>query len=103
MDAGFFSAMEIRNKYVRDLVSFLLSLFYLVFPQAAHVKVRRYPTTIEVMRTSWNKSMNPYLRALAYFDRGSLKIRKDIVFQRPPIPSPSSFTFDDHRLVGILL
>jgi hypothetical protein len=30
-----------------------------------------------------------------------LKIRKDIVFQRPSVPSPSSFTFDDHRLVGI--
>jgi hypothetical protein len=101
MDAGFFTAMGIRNKVLRDLASIAFSLFYLVFPQAAHEKVKQYPTTIEVMRASWNKSTNPYLRALSYFDRGYLKMRKNIVIPRPKFPSPSSFTFDQKRVVGI--
>lgn len=45
-----------------------------------------------MMRISWEKSSNPILRALTYFDRGHLRIRKNIIIPRPKVPGPSSFT-----------
>lgn len=91
LDAGFFSAMNIKTKWIRDILSIVLAILYLFFPEAAHQKVRKYPNTIEVMRTSWEKSTNPYLYMITYFDRGYLATRKDIQIPRPEIPSPSSF------------
>ncbi|KAJ2999234.1 hypothetical protein HDV02_003328 [Globomyces sp. JEL0801] len=93
MDAGFFTAMHYKTKWIRDLLSVVFTVFYMFFPEAAHEKVKRYPETIQVMRTSWEKSTNPYLYALTYFDRGYLKIRKDITFKRPT-DTHSSFNLD---------
>ena len=43
------------------------------------------------MRTSWNKSLNPYMRILTYPSRGYLRIRKDISIPRPLTPPFSVF------------
>jgi hypothetical protein len=97
LDAGFYTCMNIRNKYIRDLMSIFVSVMYLFFPDAANAKVlntnkvQQYPTTVEVMRTAWEKNSNPYLYALSYFDRGYLETRKNITIPRPSIPSQSSF------------
>jgi hypothetical protein len=83
--------MDIKNKYIRDFLSVVIGAGYLFFPDNATAKVQQYPTTIRVMRTSWEKSTNPYLYALTFFDRGYLETRKNITIDRPPIPSPTSF------------
>ena len=36
-----------------------------------------------MMRVSWEKSRNPILRLITYYDRGWLKIRRNITFKRP--------------------
>lgn len=92
MDAGFFTAMNIPFKPARDICSVIFSLFYLFFPDSAHTLVKKYPPSINVMRTSWEKSSNPILRAVTYFDRGYLAIRRNISIQRPTPASPSSFS-----------
>ncbi|KAJ3271564.1 hypothetical protein HDV01_006526 [Terramyces sp. JEL0728] len=58
------------------------------------IQVNKYPTTIEVMRTCWEKSTNPIFYAFTYFDRGYLRIRRDVIIPRPEEPSVSSFDMD---------
>ncbi|KAK4115432.1 alpha/beta-hydrolase [Canariomyces notabilis] len=65
LDAGFWTAMKISNKTLRDLASIIFSLFYLVAAEKADEKVRkvRGNITVEHLRVSWNKgSKSPYLR-----------------------------------------
>lgn len=65
LDAGFWTAMKIRNQKLRDLASVIFSLFYLIAAEQADEKVRkvRGNITVEHMRVSWNKgSQSPYLR-----------------------------------------
>lgn len=63
LDAGFWTAMKIRTKWLRDLASVTFSLFYLVAAESADEKVRkvRGAITVEHMRVSWNKGTSPYL------------------------------------------
>jgi acetyl esterase/lipase len=66
MDAGFWTAMKIRTKWLRDLSSVVFSVFYLVAAERADEKVRkiRSSLTVEHLRVSWNKGTTPYLRFL---------------------------------------
>ncbi|EAQ84042.1 hypothetical protein CHGG_10446 [Chaetomium globosum CBS 148.51] len=67
LDAGFWTAMKISNKTLRDLASIAFSVFYLIAAEQADEKVRkvRGNITVEHMRVSWNKgSQSPYLRFL---------------------------------------
>lgn len=63
MDAGFWSAMRIRRKWLRDLASIVFTLYYLVAAEQADEKVRkvRGALTVEHLRVSWNKSTTPYI------------------------------------------
>ncbi|KAL6855415.1 hypothetical protein ACO1O0_006561 [Amphichorda felina] len=88
LDAGFWTAMRIRTKWLRDIASILFSLFYLVAAERADEKVRkvRGMLTVDHLRVSWNKGTTPYLS----FFQGLLRPR----FTRwPPrqvrIPRPS--------------
>ncbi|AEO71767.1 uncharacterized protein THITE_2124598 [Thermothielavioides terrestris NRRL 8126] len=65
LDAGFWTAMKIRNKPLRDLASIVFSVFYMIAAEQADEKVRkvRGNITVEHMRISWNKGhQSPYLR-----------------------------------------
>ncbi|KAI1765234.1 alpha/beta-hydrolase [Hypoxylon sp. FL1150] len=66
LDAGFWTAMRIRRKWMRDIASMVFSLFYLIAAERADEKVRkvRGTITIEHFRVSWNKGTTPYLQAL---------------------------------------
>ncbi|KAH6848267.1 Alpha/Beta hydrolase protein [Chaetomium sp. MPI-CAGE-AT-0009] len=67
LDAGFWTAMKISNKTLRDLASIAFSVFYMIAAEQADEKVRkvRGNITVEHMRVSWNKgSQSPYLRYL---------------------------------------
>ncbi|KZZ98278.1 hormone-sensitive lipase [Moelleriella libera RCEF 2490] len=66
LDAGFWTAMKIKIKWLRDIASILFSLFYLVAAERADEKVRkvRGMITVEHLRVGWNKGTTPYLRVL---------------------------------------
>ncbi|KAI0834270.1 alpha/beta-hydrolase [Hypoxylon sp. FL0890] len=66
LDAGFWTAMKIRKKWIRDIASLVFSLFYLISAERADEKVRkvRGALTVEHLRVSWNKGTSPYLQAL---------------------------------------
>ncbi|KAG6028807.1 hypothetical protein E4U41_000576 [Claviceps citrina] len=66
LDAGFWTAMKIKVKWLRDLASILFSLFYLVAAERADEKVRkvRGMITVEHLRVAWNKGTSPYLGVL---------------------------------------
>ncbi|KAJ6260131.1 hypothetical protein Dda_4352 [Drechslerella dactyloides] len=63
LDAGFWTAMPIKWKWLRDLCGPLFSVFYLFATRLADEKQRKCRATIttEHMRVSWNKMRNPYL------------------------------------------
>lgn len=63
LDAGFWTAMRIRSRRLRDLDSIVFSLFYLVAAERADEKVRkvRGMLTVDHLRVSWNKGTTPYL------------------------------------------
>jgi acetyl esterase/lipase len=63
LDAGFWTAMKIRMKWLRDIAGVVFSLFYLVAAERADEKVRkvRGMLTVEHLRVAWNKGTTPYL------------------------------------------
>lgn len=88
LDAGFWTAMRIPTKWLRDIASIVFSVFYLIAAERADEKVRkvRGMLTVEHLRVAWNKGTTPYLS----FFQGLLRPR----FTRwPPrqvrIPRPS--------------
>jgi hypothetical protein len=93
LDAGFLTAMKIKPKWLRDILSIVFSGAYLFDNQGAEEVVRKYRacSTIDVLRVSWEKQLNPYLRLLSFKERGSLAVRHDIQIPRPKIASLSSF------------
>ncbi|KAI2610427.1 alpha/beta-hydrolase [Hypoxylon sp. NC1633] len=66
LDAGFWTAMKIKRKWIRDIASLVFSVFYLAAAERADEKVRkvRGALTVDHLRVSWNKGTTPYLRAL---------------------------------------
>lgn len=66
MDAGFWTAMKIRTKWMRDIASVVFSIFYLFAAERADEKVRkvRGMITVDHMRVAWNKGTTPYLKVL---------------------------------------
>lgn len=66
LDAGFWTAMRIKNRKLRDVCSVVFSIYYLFAAERADEKVRRIRATVTVdhLRVSWDKSTTPYLRLL---------------------------------------
>lgn len=66
LDAGFWTAMRIKRKWLRDFCSILFSIYYLVAADRADEKVRRVrgALTLDHLRVSWNKGTTPYLKFL---------------------------------------
>ena len=63
MDAGFWTAMRIRRKWLRDFASIVFTIYYLLAAEQADEKVRkvRGMLTVDHLRVSWNKALTPYL------------------------------------------
>ncbi|KAM0294018.1 hypothetical protein ACHAO9_001710 [Fusarium lateritium] len=100
LDAGFWTAMKIKTKWLRDMASIVFSLFYLVAAEKADEKVRkvRGMVTVEHLRVSWNKGTTPYLS----FFQGLMRPR----FMRwPPrqirIPRPADSDYKDPVLAWL--
>ncbi|QSZ32505.1 hypothetical protein DSL72_002083 [Monilinia vaccinii-corymbosi] len=67
LDAGFWSAMRIRRKWIRDLAGVVFTFYYLIAAEQADEKVRkvRGMLTVDHLRVSWNKGTTPYLAFLS--------------------------------------
>ncbi len=74
LDAGFWTAMKIKNKKLRDSCSILFSVYYLIAAGRADEKVRkvRGALTLDHLRVSWNKGSTPYLKFLSTLMRPRL-------------------------------
>ncbi|KAK4705416.1 hypothetical protein P7C70_g794, partial [Phenoliferia sp. Uapishka_3] len=85
LDAGFATAMPIHAKWLRDILSVAFSGYYLIFASEADEKLRKYRAvcTVEMLRTTWEKSTNPYLRYLTRGDRPKVRIMRRILLPRP--------------------
>jgi acetyl esterase/lipase len=94
LDAGFWTAMRIRSRWLRDIASVVFSIFYLFAAERADEKVRkvRSTLTVEHMRVSWNKGTTPYLGFLA-------RVMRPRLTKWPPreirIPRPASSDYRD--------
>ncbi|KAF8904470.1 Alpha/Beta hydrolase protein [Gymnopilus junonius] len=83
LDAGFATAMSIRPKWLRDISSMIFSVYYIMYAQEADEKLRRFRAvpTIEMLRTTWEKTTNPYIRFLTRLPKVS--VRRKILLPRP--------------------
>lgn len=86
VDTGFATAQSIQPKFLRDIMSIVFFIYYLFYAREADEKLRRYRATctVEVLRTTWNKTSNPYLRAITYFSRPRVPVVRKLLLSRPP-------------------
>jgi len=65
LDAGFWTAMHLRPKWLKDLASVVFTVYYLVCAEQADEMVRkvRGGLTLEHLRVSWDKPNTPYISA----------------------------------------
>ncbi|CAG5155531.1 uncharacterized protein ALTATR162_LOCUS3708 [Alternaria atra] len=92
LDAGFWSAMRIKRKGVRDLLSIVFSIYYMICAEQADEKVRKIRATLTVdhLRVAWNKGTTPYLGALTSMMRPRLMVYPPRQI-RIPRPKASSY------------
>ncbi|WVQ77997.1 hypothetical protein IAT38_000078 [Cryptococcus sp. DSM 104549] len=88
-DAGFSSAMSIRPKWLKDICSMLFTAYYLMWATEGDEVLRRYRAvcSVEMLRTTWEKTKNPYVRLLTTFHRPRLPIIRHVLIPRPPTSS----------------
>ncbi|KAF1977657.1 alpha/beta-hydrolase [Bimuria novae-zelandiae CBS 107.79] len=93
LDAGFWSAMRIRRKPIRDFLSILFSVYYMICAEQADEKVRkvRASLTVDHLRVSWEKGTTPYIAALTSLMRPRLMWYPPRKI-RIPRPKESSYT-----------
>ncbi|KAJ7703015.1 Alpha/Beta hydrolase protein [Mycena rosella] len=89
LDAGFATAMSIRTGWIRDICSILFSGYYIIYPNEADEKLRRFRAvpTVEMLRRCWEKTSNPYIRAFTHLPR--VTVRRKIL-----LPRPASSTYE---------
>ncbi|KAL8669796.1 MAG: hypothetical protein Q9168_005630 [Polycauliona sp. 1 TL-2023] len=94
LDAGFWTAMKIRTKWLRDLASMIFTFYYLIAAEQADEKVRKVRglLTVDHLRVSWHKSTTPYLSFITRAMRPKLT-------RYPPrairIPRPAGSSYKD--------
>ncbi|KAH7108485.1 alpha/beta-hydrolase [Auriculariales sp. MPI-PUGE-AT-0066] len=91
LDAGFATAMSIKSKWLRDLCSVLFAVYYVIYANEADETLRKFRAvcTVEMLRVTWEKTSNPYIRAFSYFDRPRLPTVRQLLLPRP---NDSSYT-----------
>jgi acetyl esterase/lipase len=94
LDAGFWTAMNLRPVWLKDLASLVFSVYYLICAEQADEKVRRVRAglTLEHLRVSWNKPNTPYINFFGNLMRPKL-------MRYPPrairIPRPKHSSYDE--------
>jgi len=97
LDAGFWSAMHVKRKWARDVLSVVFSIYYLICAEQADEKVRkvRAVITVDHMRIAWNKPVTPYLTFLSKLMRPRFT-RYNPRAIRIPRPADSSYNEPVH-------
>jgi len=97
LDAGFWSAMHVKRKSARNLLSMVCSCYYLIFAEQADEKVRKVRSvlTVDHLRVSWNKSTTPILAFITRLQRPRL-MRYQPRAIRIPRPADSSYSEPVH-------
>ncbi|KAF2873225.1 Alpha/Beta hydrolase protein [Massariosphaeria phaeospora] len=92
LDAGFWTAMKIKRKGLRDFLSLVFSVYYMICAEQADEKVRKIRATLTVdhLRVSWNKGTSPYLAAITGLMRPRLMAYQPRKI-RIPRPQESSY------------
>ncbi|KAL8760880.1 MAG: hypothetical protein Q9184_002945 [Pyrenodesmia sp. 2 TL-2023] len=94
LDAGFWTAMKIKTKWLRDLASMVFTIYYLIAAEQADEKVRKVRglLTVDHLRVSWHKSTTPYLSFIT-------RVMRPKLTRYPPravrIPRPSSSSYHE--------
>jgi acetyl esterase/lipase len=94
LDAGFWTAMNLRPVWLKDMASIVFSVYYLICAEQADEKVRRVRAglTLEHLRVSWNKPNTPYINFFGNLMRPKL-------MRYPPrairIPRPKHSSYDE--------
>ncbi|KAA1474229.1 alpha/beta-hydrolase [Dentipellis sp. KUC8613] len=85
LDAGFATAMAIRPKWLRDVCSVIFSAYYIIYAQEGDEKLRRFRAvpTIEMLRSTWEKTTNPYIRLF-------LRAPRIAIYRKFLLPRPAS-------------
>ncbi|KAG6920304.1 hypothetical protein DXG01_005073 [Tephrocybe rancida] len=83
LEAGFATAMSIRPKWLRDICSIVFSGYYILYANEGDQKLRRFRAvpTVEMLRTTWEKTTNPYIRMVTHLPW--LSMRRKILLPRP--------------------
>ncbi|AFR93202.2 hormone-sensitive lipase [Cryptococcus neoformans C23] len=91
-DAGFSIAMNIRPKWLKDICSMLFSAYYLAYASEGDEVLRRFRAvcSVEMLRTTWEKTKNPYIRLITSSHRVRLPIVRTVTIARPSNSSRSS-------------
>lgn len=91
LDAGFATAMNVKPNWLRDILSVVFSMYYVLYANEADEKLRKYRAfcTVEMLRYTWEKTTNPYIRMATWFHRPSLPIARPILLPRPTIGAHS--------------
>lgn len=97
LDAGFWSAMHIKRKWARDVLSVVFSMYYLICAEQADEKVRkvRAVITVDHLRIGWNKPVTPFLTFVNKLVRPRFTRYKPRAI-RIPRPADSSYTEPVH-------
>ncbi|KAF8348323.1 Alpha/Beta hydrolase protein [Amanita rubescens] len=90
LDAGFATAMPIRPRWLRDICSLVFSVYYIICANSAEEQLRRFRAvpTVEMLRATWEKTTNPYLRLFSHIP--SVPVRRKL-----SIPRPKSSSYAD--------
>lgn len=83
LDAGFATAMHIRQKWLRDICSIIFSVYYIIFANEADEKLRKFRTapTVEMLRVTWEKTSNPFLQLISH--KKPVALYRKILLPRP--------------------
>lgn len=83
LDAGFATAMHIRQKWLRDICSIIFSVYYIIFANEADEKLRKFRTapTVEMLRVTWEKTSNPFLQLISH--KKPVALHRKILLPRP--------------------
>ncbi|TFK44388.1 Alpha/Beta hydrolase protein [Crucibulum laeve] len=86
-DAGFATAMSIRPKWLRDICSIIFSVYYIIYANEGDEKLRRFRAvpTVEMLRATWEKTSNPYIRMITRYP--PISVRRKILLPRPKTSS----------------
>ncbi|KAI9442508.1 hormone-sensitive lipase [Lactarius indigo] len=100
LDAGFATAMHIRQKWLRDICSIIFSVYYIIFANEADEKLRKFRTapTVEMLRVTWEKTSNPFLQLISH--KKPVALYRKIILPRPhssPYTRPITTCFNSSK------